>query len=218
MISTLPPPPARPAPPARRRSPGIWIGVALIAVGGLAVVGWLVLALPEMGERADELHRAKMGRPVEFEVVDDVVEWDVFIEPSDRSQSGVRYEIRDADGELVQVGRAGEPGSFLGASGGSSYSWFGRSGRSIASARLQSGTYRLEVVSGDATIAIGRNPAGAVGRAVGGAAALGLPLILGGTAVAVVSAVRDTRRRNRLAEPPPPSPWSSGEWPGSGDR
>lgn len=189
----------------------------MVAVGGLAVVAWLLFTLPEVGDRADALHRAEPGQPAAFVVADDIVEWEIFIEPSGRSQSGVRYEIRDENDEIVPVGRAEDSSSFFGSSG-SSYEWFGRSGRSIASVRLPAGSYRLLVVESDATIAIGEDPTEVLGRAVGGAAALGLPFILGGAALAVVSAIRDTRRRTIEAEPPPPSSWSSGEWPAERGR
>lgn len=207
MTSTLPPPPGRPAPERRRRSPGIWIGLGLVALGGIVAVVWIAVTIPAFSDRVDEMHRADISSPAVFEV-DEAVSWAVFIEPSSRSQSGLRYQLVSESGALVSLGR----------SGGSTYDWFGDSGREIATADLEPGRYRLEVASGDATLAIGRDPSGVILGAIAGALIVGLPLVLGGAGLAIVSAIRDTRRRTRAAAPPPPSPWSAGEWPAEPGR
>ncbi|MDW3219086.1 MAG: hypothetical protein R8F63_10800 [Acidimicrobiales bacterium] len=207
MTSTLPPPPTRPTPQPRRRSPGIWIGVGLVALGGIVAVVWIGARIPAFRDRVDEMYRADAETPASF-VVEEDVSWDLFIEPSSRSQSGLRYQLVDEAGEVVALGR----------SGGSSYDWFGDSGREIATADLAPGRYRLEVTAGDATVAIGRDPTGVITGAIAAALIIGLPLVLGGTALAIVSAIRDTRRRTRTAAPPPPSPWSAGEWPAEPGR
>jgi hypothetical protein len=183
---------------------GIWIGVGLVVLGVLAAGAWLFVSLPSVSDDIDRFHRASPQIPAEFTVVERV-EWDVFIEPSVASQSGFRFEIVDAGGQRVPLGR----------DHGFTYNWFGRSGRSIASVELDPGTYRVRVVEGTAGVAVGASPGGAILRAVGGALLIGALLGISGLVIAVVSAVRDTRRRNRDAEPPPPSPWSSGEWPAS---
>lgn len=174
-------------------------------LGVLAAGGWLIAELPSVSDEIDRFHRASPQRPVEFTVLEPV-DWDVFIEPSVSSQSGFRFEIIDSAGAPVPLGREH----------GFTYNWFGRSGRSIASVRLAPDTYRAEVVEGDATVAVGPSPGGRILRAIGGAVLIGAALGITGVAIMIVSAVRDTRRRNENAEPPPPSPWSSGEWPASG--
>ncbi|MEZ5245074.1 MAG: hypothetical protein R2707_08270 [Acidimicrobiales bacterium] len=202
---TLPPPPPRPVAPRRPVHRGIWVGIGIVVLGVLSAGAWLFASLPSVSDDIDRFHRASPQVSTEFTIVE-TVDWDVFIEPSVTSQSGVRYEIVDAGGRRVPLGR----------DHGFTYNWFGRSGRSIASVELEPGTYRLRVVDGTASIAVGASPGGKIFRAIGGAVLVGLLLGVPGVVIAVVSAVRDTRRRNRHAEPPPPSPWSAGEWPASG--
>ena len=207
----LPPPPPRPPNPQLRPVPrrpihrGIWLGAAILVLGALAAGGWLVAELPSVSDEIDRFHRASPQAPVEF-TVREAVDWDVFIEPSVASQSGFRFEILDSGGARVPLGR----------DHGFTYNWFGRSGRSIASVRLAPDTYRVEVIEGGATVAVGSSPGGRIFRAIGGAILIGAVLGITGIAIMIVSAVRDTRRRNANAEPPPPSPWSSGEWPATG--
>jgi len=169
---------------------------ALMAAGA-----WLFSELPNVSDEIDRFHRASRQFPVEF-TVEEAVDWDVFIEPSSASRSGLRFEIVDAEGEPVR----------LGSDHGFTYNWFSRSGRSIASAALDPGTYRMTVTEGTASVAIGDSPGAEIFRAVGGGVLIGGVLGLLGIVVMIVSAVRDTRRRNQNNEPPPPSPWSSGEW------
>lgn len=201
---TLPPPPARPVVRRRPVHGGIWAGATLLILGLLAAGGWLLAHLPSVADDIDGFHRATPQRPAEITVAE-LVDWDVFIEPSAASSSGFRFEILDAAGDRVPLGR----------DHGSTYNWFGRSGRSIASVVLEPGTYRLEVLEGTSTVAVGASPGGRIFRAIGGAVLVAV--VVGGTgaAIMVVSAVRDTRRRNENGEPPPPSPWSAGEWPAS---
>jgi len=207
-VNLPPPPPRPPARPLVARRPihrGIWIGATILVVGVLAAGAWLFAELPSVSDEIDRFHRASPQLPVEFEVVESV-DWDVFIEPSVSSLSGLRFEIVDASGDRVR----------LGSDHGFTYNWFGRSGRSIASVELEPGTYRVEIVEGFSTVAVGRSPGGKIFRAIGGAVLIGALLGVTGVVIMIVSAVRDTRRRTENAEPPPPSPWSSGEWPAGG--
>lgn len=199
---TLPPPPSRPSVPRRPIHRGIWIGTALGVLGVVAAGGWAIVTMPAVSDDIDRFPRASPDAPVEF-TVEDAVDWDVFLEPSTLSQSGVRLEVVDERGDPVPFGNEH----------GFTYEWFGRSGRSIASVALDPGTYRMRVVEGSATVAVGASPGGAILRALGGAALIALVVAGPGVVILVVSAVRDTRRRTRDAEPPPPSPWSAGEWP-----
>jgi hypothetical protein len=173
-----------------------------VLLGVFATGAWLFAALPSVSDEIDRFHRASPQIPAEFTVAD-TVDWDVFIEPSAASQSGLRFEIVDREGQPVALGR----------DHGFTYNWFGRSGRSIASVELEPGTYRMQVVDGTQRVAVGPSPGGKIFRVIGGALAVGALLGIPGVVITVVSAVRDTRRRNRDAEPPPPSPWSAGEWP-----
>ena len=199
---TLPPPPPRPVVSGRPIHRGVWIGAALGVLGVVAAGVWAIATLPSVSDDIDRLHRASPGAPAEF-TVEDAVDWDVFLEPSTLSQSGVRIEVVDERGDPVPLGNEH----------GFTYEWFGRSGRSIASVALDPGTYRMRVVEGTATVAVGASPGWAILRAVGGAVLIALLVCGPGVVILVVSAVRDTRRRTRDAEPPPPSPWSAGEWP-----
>lgn len=78
----------------------------------------------------------------------------------------------------------------------------------LPSVSSQSG-FRFEVVEGSSTVAVGPGSGGRIFRVIGGV------LGIAGIVIMIVSAVRDTRRRAENAEPPP-SPWSSGEWPATG--
>lgn len=210
MTSSLQPPPPPPPPdpslPAmvvRSNRASVWIGVSLAAVGVLASVAWAGLQLFLLDRDVDELTRAVASSPTDFDV-DATVSWTVFAEPRDESLSGVRYRIVDAvTGE--ESGLAPYGGDFA-------YSTGSHSGRAVSTVQLQPGRYRL-VVEGPLTIAVGPSPAGRMGWMFGGAAAVGGPLLIGGLAVALISAIRDTRARTRAALPPPASPWSAGEWP-----
>lgn len=212
-MNLRPPPPrpphARTARPAPRRPVhrGIWIGVALICLGFIAAFGWFVVKAPSIGDDIDRLDRASPGLPAEFTIAE-TVDWDVFLEPSAASQARFRFAILDGDGEPVRLGN----------DHGSTYEWFSRSGRSIASVVLEPGDYRMEVTEGTATVALGPSPTGRIFRVVGGAIGLGSVLGISGIVILIVSAVRDTRRRTESAERPPPSPWSSGEWPAEPGR
>ncbi len=174
----------------------------MLVITVMAVAVWVIATFPGVGDELDDFQRASPEAPADFAVTEPV-EWVVFIEPSTASQARFRFEIVDADGEEVTLSNRH----------GFSYSWFGRSGRSIASVELEPGDYRLLVVEGTAAVALGPSPAGQVAWAIGGAVVIGLLFGGAGTAILVVSAIRDTRRRTRNAERPPPSPWSAGEWP-----
>ena len=180
---------------------GIFIGAGLAVFGVIAGVFWFALQMPGISDDIDRLQRSDIDLPLEFEVAQPVV-WTLFVEPSSASLSGVRFAVIDVDGIEMPLDRAG----------GDSYEWFGRSGRPVAEVELPAGSYRLQV-EGTATVAIGSGPGDKLSLALRGAALLGVPLVIGGLALAIVSAVRDTRRRTQNAEPAPPSPWSAGEWP-----
>jgi hypothetical protein len=216
VTSALPPPPDRPIPPPPtspgsptklRLHPGVFIGAGLVLLGVIAGSLWFASRMPGISNEIDRLQRSNTRLPLEFEI-EEAVEWTIFVEPSNVSLSGVRYAIVDlVTGEEVPVSSAGN----------TRYAWFGRSGRSIGKVEIPAGSYRLPV-EGSATVALGSDPTSKIGWAFGGAALIGVPLVAIGLAVAIVSAVRDTRRRAQNAEPGPPSPWSAGEWPADPGR
>ncbi|MDG2029037.1 MAG: hypothetical protein P8J50_18210 [Acidimicrobiales bacterium] len=186
----------------------MWAGVVigLLGIGIFAV--WLIRTVPEFREDIDAMHRATPGESVDFDV-SEPGRWTIFIEPSSASQSGLQYAVFDADGDPVSIGRAGSQFS---------YDWFGDSGRSIAAVDLDPGAYTLEVLAGRHTLAIGRSPGSDMFSTLLGGFLLAAPFVIGGATIAVVSAVRDTRRRTKRADPPAPSAWSSGEWPADSGR
>jgi hypothetical protein len=186
----------------------VFIGAGIMVFAVMAAVIWFVSQVPRISDDIDRLARSSPALPLEFET-QETVDWTLFIEPAGASLSGVRFAIVDTS--------SGDELVLSGSSGSSSYTWFGRSGRAVGGVRIPPGAYLLRV-EGDATIAIGPNPGRSIFRAIGGAALIGIPLLLAGIAVALVSAIRDTRRRTQNAEPPPPSPWSAGEWPADRGR
>lgn len=210
MTSSLAPPPPPPPPPpplpamvVRSGRAGVWIGVGLAVLGILAGVAWGGVQLYLLDRDVGDLTRATADVPAEFEV-ESAEGWTLFAEPRSEQLSGVRYRIVDVD-TATQVPLAPYGTDFT-------YSTGSHSGRAVSTVRLPPGRYRLEV-EGPLTIAVGPSPAGRLGWMFGGAAAGGGPLLIGGISLAVVSAIRDTRARTRAALPPPPSPWSAGEWP-----
>ena len=178
----------------------MWIGVTLVVVGILGALAWAGAQFVLFTRDVGDLQRADDGAPLRFDVAEPVA-WTLFVEPGSASLGGVRFGVVEvATDRPVVLDRY--DGSF-------SYDTPSRSGRAVATVALDPGTYRLEV-DGPATVAIGSSPAARLGWLFAGAALLGLPLVIGGGVLATVSAIRDTRRRTRQAEAPPPSPWTAG--------
>ncbi len=213
MTSSLPRPPSPPG-AAGPRSPesssraGVWVGVVLAIFGVVTALVWVGAQFVLLDRDVDDLERATAAVPLDFEV-GSPVRWTLFLEPDEASFSGVRFAVTDtAAGTEVALGPY---------RGGFSYDTFSHNGRAVATISLDPGVYRL-AVEGPVTIAIGPSPAGRVGWMVGGGLLIGAPLLIGGMALALVSAIRDTRRRTQAAMPPAPSPWTSGEWPQDPER
>ncbi|MEM7140570.1 MAG: hypothetical protein AAF548_05995 [Actinomycetota bacterium] len=214
MTSSLPPPPS--APPAERPASVVpdrrwkvlmWVGVGVGLLGLILYTVAIAASMPEFRDDIDALHRATAGDPVTFRV-EEAVDWRIFLEPATASQSGLRYEVTDEDGDVVSLGRSAR----------FSYEWFGDSGREIASVDLAPGTYTLTVISGTSTLGIGQSPGSATWRVFVSTFLVASPLVVGGAALAIVGAIKDTRRRNQTATPPAASAWSSGEWPAEPGR
>lgn len=207
----LPPPPPRPAAPAvpaalRKRSPWVFIGIGIIAVGVLAGTMYAGSQVPAFGDRVDALSRIAPDESATV-VVAESVEWDIFIEPSTESLSGTAVQITNTvTGVAVDLRRSGNV----------SYEWFGRSGRSFARVSLDAGEY--EIATRGAGFALGVDPTDGFRRWIGITSLIMVPPVIGGSVISLVSSIRDTRRRNENAEPPASSPWSAGEWPAGPGR
>jgi hypothetical protein len=207
----LPPPPPRSAAPAvpaalHRRSPWVFIGIGIIAVGVLAGTMYAGSQVPAFGDRVDALSRIAPDESATV-VVAEPVEWDIFIEPSTESLSGSAVQITNTvTGVAVDLRRSGNV----------SYEWFGRSGRSFARVSLDAGEY--VIAARGAGFALGVDPTEGFRRWIGITSLIMVPLVIGGAVFSLVSSIRDTRRRNENTEPPAPSPWSAGEWPAGPGR
>ncbi len=208
--SSLLPPPPRPTSASggvrkwtRSLQTWIWIGGASAVLGVLAVVIWVGIHFARMSAEVDALNRSVPGTSSEF-VVDESVDWTVFVEPSDASMSGIRFRIWDVGaGREVAMRPYGR--SF-------SYGLPSHTGRAIATVSLDPGTYSIQIEGSGLGLAVGPSPAGHVVWMLVGGLVIGLPFVLGGIAVAVIAAVRQSRRRNQVASLPPPTAWSTGQW------
>ncbi len=203
--SMLPAPPPRPvmAGPTRSFRSWIWTGGALIALGVLSVVGWIIYGVIEIDRTVDDFVRAREGTATEFTLASSR-DWTVYVEPQSTTMSGLRFTLLDADGERVGLRPYG---------GDLSYSVTGHSGRAIGTVSLVAGDHQLLVEgSGPRAVAIGPSVGGRIVRIIVGSLAMGIPLIGGGATVMIVGALRQSRARNRSLTAPPPSQWSAGEW------
>lgn len=185
----------------------IWVGIGL-ALAGIAIGGGLFVAVfLQINDDVGELHRFGFRADGGSYVVVESVRATLFVEPQSRTMSGVRYEVIDVvTGEVVGLRSAG--GSF-------SYDFPAGSGRSVAAVDLEPGEYVVDVRPADVTVAIGPSPAPSFGDFLRGVL-LGAPLVLIGGTLALVSAIRQTRSRNRevgsTLPPPGSSPWATGTW------
>ncbi len=185
----------------------MWIGGISAAFGVVAVVVWVGWQFLAMSNEVDGFIRSSPESVDEF-VIDHQVDWTVFVEPNEASLTGVRFRIWDVEaGREVPLSPYG--GSF-------SYGFPSHSGRAVATVSLQPGTYAIQVEGDGLELAVGASPAGRLVWMLVGGLMIGLPLVIGGGVVAIVSALRQSRRRNRLTAPPQSSAWSSGEWPTGG--
>lgn len=176
-------------------------------IGIISVVAWVGYQFFEMAIEVDNFVRSGADQPPEF-VVNQPVNWTVFVEPQDASLTGVRFQIWDVDAAR-RVDMQSYDGTF-------SYGFPNHSGRAVSTVALESGTYAIQVDGGGVNLALGRSPAHRVLKMIVGGLLVGVPLVIGGTTTAVVAGLRQSRRKNRKASRPPPSDWSSGEWPTGG--
>ena len=209
--SVLPPPAgrARAASGTRSYRSWIWAGGVLVALGVIAVVGWIIYGVVEVDRTVDDMVRAREGTVTEF-TLDSPRSWTVYVEPQSATVSGVRFSLIDEDGNRVEMRPYG---------GDLTYSVTGHSGRAIATVALDVGVYQLVVDgSGPRSVAMGPSIGGRLVRIFVGSIVLGVLLIGGGAVLMIVGALRQSRARNRTYDRPAPSPWSTGEWQGTGRR
>ncbi len=176
-------------------------------MGIIAVVAWVGYQFYEMSAEVDNFVRSGADQPAEF-VIDEPVNWTVFVEPQSASLIGVRFQIWD-----VNAGRRVEMRTY---DGSFSYGFPDHSGRTVATVALEPGTYSIQVEGSGLNLAIGPSPAHRVVRMLVVGLLIGVPLVIGGLATAAMAALAQSRRRNRSVPRPPPSQWSAGEWPGGG--
>lgn len=199
-----PPPPSAPAAVVRSGRSTVWIGVSLAILGVVGAIVWAVAQFVLLSRDVGDLGRADTDAPYDFVVDDGGVSWTLFVEPQSASLGRVRFAIVDRD-RGTEMALRGYGGSFT-------YDVPSHSGRAVATVQLPDGSYRL-VVEGPVTIAVGPSPASRIGWMIGGGLLIAVPLVVGGGGLALVTAIRDTRRRTAAALPPAPSPWTAGEWP-----
>lgn len=209
--SVLPPPAGRAQAASGTRSyrSWIWAGGVLVALGVIAVVGWIIYGVVEVDRTVDDMVRAREGTVTEF-TLDSPRSWTVYVEPQSATVSGLRFSLIDEDGNRVEMRPYG---------GDLTYSVTGHSGRAIATVALEVGVYQLVVDgSGPRSVAMGPSIGGRLVRIFVGSIVLGVLLIGGGAVLMIVGALRQSRARNRTYDRPAPSPWSTGEWQGTGRR
>ena len=209
--SVLPPPAGRAQAASGTRSyrSWIWAGGVLVALGVIAVVGWIIYGVVEIDRTVDDMVRAREGAVTEF-TLDSPRSWTVYVEPQSATVSGLRFSLIDEDGNRVEMRPYG---------GDLTYSVTGHSGRAIATVALEVGVYQLVVDgSGPRSVAMGPSIGGRLVRIFVGSIVLGVLLIGGGAVLMIVGALRQSRARNRTYDRPAPSPWSTGEWQGTGRR
>ena len=160
------------------------VGILSAVLGIAASSAWFIWGLSQLSERVETLIIADGGTGTEI-VVDELVDWAIYLEPSRRSLSGIRFEIVDVTvGEPVQLERARNDVV---------YEVGGRSGRPISRARLDPGQYRVLLSPNDATLTIGPDVGDLVQQIWVGAVVIALPSVLGGAVLAAVNVGRALR-------------------------
>ncbi|MEM9467338.1 MAG: hypothetical protein AAGA90_18330 [Actinomycetota bacterium] len=160
------------------------VGIVSAVLGVAASTVWFIWALAQVEDAVDELTMVTGADGAELAVTDDV-DWTVYLEPSGRSLSGVRFRLVDL--------ASGEPVVLEAARNTVEYSVGDRSGRPLSRARLEPGDYGVELSPPDATLAIGADVGDRVQRMWLGVVLIALPMVLGGGVVAAVNMLRVLR-------------------------
>ena len=164
------------------------IGISAAVAGAAASTVWFVSGLRGVDAVPDELTVVEGAASTTF-IVSESVDWTVYVEPAERSLSGLRFELFDAQSSEALT--LEPPANDV------EYSAHGRSGRPISRARLEPGEYRLERSPTDAILAVGPDVGDRVQRMWLGAALIALPTVIGGGMVATVNLMRALRSAAR---------------------
>lgn len=186
----------------RRYRSWIWVGAALVVLGVLSVIGWIVYGVIDIDRTVDDMARAREGTAAEFSV-ESSRGWTVYVEPQSATMAGLRFTLLDHDGNRVEMRPYG---------GDLTYSVTGHSGRAIATVALEAGDYQLVVNgAGPRAIAMGPSVGGRIVTIIIGSVAIGGLLIGGGAVLLILGALRQSRARNRTRVAPQPSSSAGGE-------
>ena len=184
----------------------LWLGLSVVAVvlGMVASVLWVVWRLSVVDDRVGALQRFTENAD-DVLVVDEAVEWTIYLEPADRRLSGVRFSLEEADGgKAVQLTSARNDVEYS----------VGESGRPVSRAVLEPGEYVVNVTPGDVTLAIGDDVGEQVQLMWLGAILIALPTVVVGGISAGVNGLRVMRGSG----PPPGRETSESEHGEAGDH
>ncbi|MEM9202385.1 MAG: hypothetical protein AAGC53_12015 [Actinomycetota bacterium] len=178
------------------------IGITVAVAGAALSTIWFVWALSRVEAGLDDVLVVTGADEVVTVTVEESVDWTIYLEPADRSLSGIRFSIQNvANGQDVPLSAARNDVAYRVA---------GRDGRPVSRARLEPGVYVIEVSPADAVLAIGPDLGERVQLMWLGALLIGLPTVLGGAGVAAVNLARALRPpappvgEGSLPPPPPP--------------
>lgn len=160
------------------------VGIIVALVGAAVSTAWFVWGLNRVDDGLDGLIVVAGSQPVRVPVAE-AVDWTVYLEPSDRSLSGVRFDVVDTS--------TGEPVTLEPPRNDVDYSVGDRTGRPISRARLDAGEYLVEVSPDDVVLAIGPDVGDRVQWMWLGAVLIAIPTVLGGGVVAAVNLLRALR-------------------------
>lgn len=179
----------------------IWTGLGLFFAGLLAGALLLIPIFFAIDDDVESLHRFGLHGDGGVYVVDEPEHVWLYLEPQGSTLAGVRFALIDvATGDEVEL-RSTQ-------SYQQTYDMPAGSGRSVARADLEPGEYVVLVEPRTVVIAVGPSPLPDLGTFVLPVLVAG-PLVVIGLALALIAAIRQSRRRGPIAEstlPPPPPP------------
>ena len=178
----------------------IWTGLALFFGGLLAGAVLLIPIFFAIDDDVEALHRFGLRGDGGVYVVDEPEHVWLYLEPQDSTLAGTRFSLID-----VTTGQAVELQSTQ--SYRQTYDMPAGSGRSIARADLEPGEYVVLVEPRQVVVAMGPSPLPGASTFLVPILIAG-PLVVVGLALALISAIQQSRRRsgggNSSLPPPPP--------------
>lgn len=168
----------------------LWLGVSVVAavLGMVASVLWVAWRLSVVEGRVAEFQRFAEDTS-DVLVVDEPVDWTIYLEPADRSLSGVRFSLATLDGSTVALSRARNDVVYS----------VGETGRPVSRARLEPGSYAVDVTPGDVVLAIGDDVGNQVQIVWLGAIVIAVPTVIIGGIAAGVNGLRVMRGSRPLS-------------------